>query len=356
VENLALLRADDNDISIALVQSGIEREDSGSLHTLGALFHEPFWVFTRRDFNLSSLRDLRGRRIAIGPEGSGVRPVALRVFEITGIADAVQTEPLGGEEAYAALQAGTVDVALFVASPQSPFLRKLFADGELKFHGLERVQAYQAALPRLKTVAIGEGQLDIPRNIPQAEMTLLASVVTLVVNEHFDTGLAPLVLEAAKDVLRQGGPLERPGDFPAARPGDFPLLPEADHYHRNGLPFLLRFLPYWSATMLVRLTVLLVPLVMLLIPLFRIAPPLYRWRTRRKIFRWYSHLRKIDERVRAGAIAQTYEEDLRTLHALQDEIMGVDVPLSYADELYDLHLHIEWVIRRLEQLHATAQA
>lgn len=348
VENLALLQARDNEVSIALVQSGIAEDDS-PLRSLGALFHEPLWVFTKRDFNLSSLHDLRGRRVAIGPEGSGTRPVALRVFALDGIADAVQTVPFGGDAAYDALRNKTVDVAMFIASPQSPFIRKLLLDPELRFLSLDRVRAYEAALPRLTTVPVGEGQLDLARNIPTEDRTLLSAVVTLVVNDRFYSGLAPLILEAAQDVLRQGAALERPGDFPAARPSDFPLLPEAEHYHRNGPPFLMRILPFWVATVLVRVVILLVPLAALLIPLIRIAPPLYAWQTRRKIFRWYSHLREVEQRLRSGAIRDTVDADVRKLHDLQDDILGVKVPLSYSDELYNLHLHIDWVIQRLER-------
>ncbi len=348
VENLSLLQATDNDVSIALVQSGIVRDGETRLRSLGALFHEPLWVFTRRDFNLPSLHDLRGRKVAIGPEGSGTRPVALRVFELNGFPDGVETVPLGGDEAYAALRNREVDVAMFVASPQSPFIRKLLVDPEVKFQGLNRVPAYQAAFPRLTTVAIGEGQLDLARNLPANERTLLSSVVTLVVNERFYSGFAPLVLQAAQDILRDGGALERPGEFPAPRPGDFPLLAEAEHYHRNGPPFLMRILPFWVATVLVRVAILLVPLIVVLVPLFRIAPPLYQWQTRRKIFRWYRHLREVDQRLHSGTIRETVEADLHRLRELQTEILAVQVPLSYADELYELHLHIDWVIRRLE--------
>src|SRR5690606_1804154 len=127
-----------------------------------------------------------------------------------------------------------------------------------------------------------------------------------------------LVLEAAKDVLRHGGSLERPGEFPAPRPTDFPLLAEADHYHRNGVPFLMRILPFWAATVLVRVIIFLIPLFVLLIPLFCLAPPIYQWQTRRRIFRWYSHLREIDSRIHNGAIRGTIDEDLRHLHELQD--------------------------------------
>ena len=216
--------------------------------------------------------------------------------------------------------------------------------------GLQRERAYRAALPLLTTVTVGEGQLDLARNVPRENRVLLASVATLVVNDRFHPGLAPLVLEAASDLEQDGGLLERPGEFPAARPVDFPLLAEAEHYHRYGQPLLMRFLPFWVGTIAVRVVILALPMVALLIPLLKVAPPLYRWRTRRRIFRWYRHLREVTQRLRSGEIRRSINEEIQRLHEIEDEILAVQVPLSYADELYDLHLHVEWVIRRVERM------
>jgi hypothetical protein len=284
--------------------------------------------------------------------------VALRVLELNGLMDAagpvVQVERIGGDEAADALRAGRVDAAFFVGAPQGVLIRRLLADRSLDFNGLRRERAYRAALPGLTTLTIGEGQLDLAANIPSEDRVMLSSVVTLVVNERFHPGLTPVVLETATKLLADGGTLERPGEFPAPMPRDFPLLAEADHYHRHGPPFLMRVLPFWAATIAFRAFILIVPLLAVLIPLFRMAPPLYQWRTRRRIYRWYSHLRAIDQRLSSGAIMDTVERDLQGLHKLQDEILKVDVPLSYSDELYDLHLHIEWVIQRLERAKAEA--
>ena len=130
------------------------------------------------------------------------------------------------------------------------------------------------------------------------------------------------------------------------------MLSEADHYHRFGPPFLMRYLPFWVATVAFRIVILVIPLLALLIPLMRITPPLYVWRTRARIYRWYKHLREIDQRIDSGTINATVDEDIAGLLKLEKEILKVQVPLSYADELYDLHLHIEWVLRRLERLKA----
>lgn len=356
-ENLRLLADESSGVTIALVQTGLPAPEGTELHALGSLFYEPFWVFTRTGLTLETLRDLRGRRVAVGAEGGGTLPVALSVLEANGLvgAGAVEAMRIGGAEAAEALRSGRVDAACFVGAPGGELIRGLLHDPALRFHGMRRERAYQATFPNLATLTVGEGQLDLAANIPADDRALLAATVSFVVNEHFHPGLTPAILEAAGALLHDGAALERPGEFPAARPTDYPLLAEAAHYHKHGPPFLMRYLPFWAATIAFRVFILLVPLLALLIPLFRLAPPLYQWRTRRRIFRWYSHLREVDQHLAAGAGADMISRDLERLNQLQDEILKVKVPHSYADELYDLHLHIEWVIRRLERARAAAK-
>ncbi|MCL4181083.1 MAG: ABC transporter substrate-binding protein [Verrucomicrobia bacterium] len=360
MENLGLLRSEEGAVSMALVQSGLvvseAVSDDTELRSLGSLFLEPMWVFHRRSLVLTSLRDLAGKRVAVGVEGSGTLPAARAILEANGLlgagADRVDAVRVGGEEAAEELLAGRLDAACFVAAPGNAVVNRLLREPELDFHGLRRGGAYQATFPRLMTLEIGEGQLDLAANVPDTDKTVLAAAVTLVVNDRYHPGLTPLILDAAAEVLRDGGALERPGEFPASYPTDFELLSEADHYHRFGPPFLMRYLPFWVATVAFRIVILVIPLLALLIPLVRITPPLYVWRTRARIYRWYKHLREIDQRIESGTINATVDEDIAGLLKLENEILKVQVPLSYADELYDLHLHIEWVLRRLERLKA----
>ena len=279
-ENLRLLDTPAEEVPIALVQTGLPKPEHASLHALGSLFYEPVWVFTRSDFGLSTLHDLRGRRIAAGVEGSGTLPVVLRVLEAIGLAGgdtpALEILRIGGTDAAAALRAGQVDAACFVGSPGGALLSELLHDRRLQFHGLRRARAFQSAFPNLATLTIGEGQLDLAANIPGEDRVMLAATVSLVVNDTFHPGLTPAILEAATALLREGGALERPSTFPAPRPTDYPLLAEADHYHKHGPPFLMRYLPFWAATIAFRVFILLVPMLALLIPLFRLAPPLYQ--------------------------------------------------------------------------------
>jgi TRAP-type uncharacterized transport system substrate-binding protein len=77
IENLRLLTADPPEVDIALVQGGVGGEAAyPGLESLAAVFYEPVWVFVRGTEPNTRLADLRGRRFAIGPEGSGTRALA----------------------------------------------------------------------------------------------------------------------------------------------------------------------------------------------------------------------------------------------------------------------------------------
>ena len=85
VENLALLQDAKSGVHVAFVQGGIGSPRSHpGLAALGSLYYEPLWLFTRLRA-LEDLRPLVGARIAVGPEGSGTRAVALRLLAENGL-------------------------------------------------------------------------------------------------------------------------------------------------------------------------------------------------------------------------------------------------------------------------------
>jgi hypothetical protein len=203
-----------------------------------------------------------------------------------------------------------------------------------------------ARYPFLTSVAITEGLLDLARNIPPQDRTTLASTATLVVNDRFHPAHTPLILDLLSQRLSKGGMLERPGEFPSARHVGIPLTKEAEHYLRNGPSFLQRYLPFWAASLVDRLIIFFVPLLVILIPLVKLAGPIYRWRIRSRIYTWYEILQEVERKMADGLIEDA-EQEVRRLDELTEELAAVDVPLSYADELYELKEHIGYVRRRL---------
>ncbi len=286
-----------------------------ALCSLASLYFEPLWIFTR----------------------GAAAPARLL---------------LGGMAAAEALLAGAADAAFFVASPESSVVRRLLEAEGVQVLGLARAEAYTRRYHFLSKLVLPEGVINFARTLPPRDIVLLAPTANLVVREDLHPALIVLLLQAAEEIHGAGGLFEKPGAFPAARHLDFPLHETARRFFKSGPPFLKRFLPFWAADLIDRLLVLLLPLVTLLIPLLRIVPPTYRWRVRSKIYRWYRELQAVDGKLEDLATMEQVGRNLAKLDRIETEVIQVSVPLAYADSLYHLRLHIDFVRGKLKQADA----
>ena len=345
VENIQLLEDPSKDVDVAFVQGGTGgTARSGELVSLASLYFEPLWVFTRASLGAEDMSGLRGRRLAVGPEGSGTRAIAELLLGANGIAtDSTFLLPLAGLEAAQALQAGGVDAAFFVASPQSAILREAVRLQGVTLMSFQRADAYTRLYPFLTKLVLPRGTLNLPADLPPRDTLLLAPAASLVVRNDFHPALVDLLLGAATEVHGGAGMFERALQFPSAENLEFPLSSEARRYFRTGPSFLARYLPFWAATLVDRMKVMLLPLITLLIPLFKVVPPTYRWRVRAKIYRWYRDLHAVDtalaERPKGGDLSDL----LRELDRIEAEVRRIVIPLSYSESHYNLRLHIEWL-------------
>ena len=81
IQNVGLLRARRSGVSVALIQGGITSEtEAPEIVSLGTVFYEPLWLFFRSGLKTGGLEGLRGRKIAVGPEGSGSRALSLELL------------------------------------------------------------------------------------------------------------------------------------------------------------------------------------------------------------------------------------------------------------------------------------
>src|SRR5512136_482092 len=122
VENLARLRDPRSGVSVAFVEAGIaSKEESSDLVSLGAVSFEPIWLFFRDLPHTTPAQALQGKRISIGPEGSGTRVVARRLLQLNGVEEtSVKLLGLSPEQAAEALLRSEIDAAVMLASWQSP--------------------------------------------------------------------------------------------------------------------------------------------------------------------------------------------------------------------------------------------
>jgi TRAP transporter TAXI family solute receptor len=339
-----------NEADIAFVQGGVSEDNSAyKLLSLGSLYYEPIWLFHRQSMPLSRLTQLAERKIAIGPKGSGTRTVALRLLGKNGIDDkTTQLLPITGQESASALLNGEIDALFMVASPDSQVIQQLLHNPQIRLMSFQRAEAYSRLSSFLSPVQLPQGIVDLKRNIPAQNVTLLVPTANLTIKKDFHPALSILLLQAAKEIHHDATFFSAKGEFPNTRGLEFPLSDVAERYYKNGPPFLMRFLPFWAAIMIDRLVVMLIPLVALLFPLFKIMPPLYRWRVRSKIYRWYRELQVVDDSAH-GQLLTTAQKQLliKELSRIENEVNKVKTPLSYADQVYNLLLHIDLVRKKV---------
>jgi TRAP transporter TAXI family solute receptor len=349
VDNLARVKSGQADVGI--VQTGLASDlGQDGVRSLGAAFYEPLWVFHRRDIRVEGLRDVEGRRVAIGPEGSGVRVLATLLLTEAGAAPESYTAvPLAGQAAAAALQAGEIDIAIVVSGPTAPWLPGLAGDPDINLLSVREAHALARRHPYLDEVMLYRGVLDLEAILPREDVMLIAPTAQIVVREDLHPAIQSLLIEAALAAHGGGSLLSDPGHFPASQLSDIAISDEAKRYYENGPSFLRRVFPYSVANFLERAWVLAIPLVTLMIPLIRAAPPLYRWRIRRKIYVWYNDLRDLESAGRAATSAEERTEVRAKLADLQEETGKVEVPVSYTDDLYRLRAHIRFVAELVDR-------
>ena len=339
-------------VSLGLVQGGTGDSDSyEELQSLGSLFYEPIWIFHRKNEPLEYLFQLRGKRVAIGENGSGTQPVALQLLQDNEVnQDNTSFLPLSSKEAAQQLIAGEIDAAFFVMSPSASLIPELLQNPAIDLMSFKRDLAYSSRYPYLTSVKLGEGMIDLENNIPHEDKILLATTASLLASKDLHPDLVYLLLRQLIQVHNRGGIFEKNTEFPSGRFVGFTMNNDASYYLENGPSWLQRIFPFWLATTLDRLKILLIPLLAVMFPLLKGAVPLYQFGIRFKIFRWYSKLYEIDQKVNKISDLSVIETEIEKMKVLQHEIVDqVSVPLSYMGEFYALRMHIKLVVERLEE-------
>jgi len=350
LEDLRMLNDTNSAVSISFLQGGLTTEnESPALVSLGTVFYEPLWFFYQGTNSDEGIESLRGRRISIGPEGSGTRSLVLELLARNEMTDFFgELLPLTPEETGEQLLEGEIDAAMMLASYHSPVVQRLLSSDSIQLVDFPRADAYVALYAFLNKVVVPAGFADLAANRPATNTVLLAPKASLVVRSDLHPAIQDLLLKAAEEVHSQPDVFQRSGEFPADQADGLPLSEHARQFYRSGQPFLQRHLPLWLAVFVGRLLVLLIPVVGILYPLFRFLPALYGWKMQRRVYLLYDRLRGIervwedqrDPNVKADLLSQLNELEVRA-----DRLW---VPVSSMGILYLFKEHVAQVRQRLE--------
>ena len=356
-ENLERLRSGQADI--AFVQSGSTSDGQAAqqanelgLVSLGSLFTEPVWLFLRDGVKAKSLTGLRGLRINLGPEGTGVPNLFRQILAVNGVEPKeLSIGTLENTPATVELLAGRIDGLVFSSAPEAPLIQMLLQTPGIRLFNFSQAEAYTRRLPFLTHVTLPRGIVDLGRDIPSQDYHLIAPTATLVARQDLHPALIDLFVKAAGGIHGGAGWFQQQGQFPSPKFTEIPVADEAAKYYRDGPPLLQRYMRFWVANLFERLWVVVVALAALIIPLSKIVPPLYVWRVRSRVYRWYGELRAV-EQAWEGALEEQREivraDLLHRLDEIEEQVNHISIPLAYADGLYGLRGHINIVRQRLK--------
>ncbi|MEJ8280940.1 TAXI family TRAP transporter solute-binding subunit [Pseudonocardia spirodelae] len=164
---------------------------------LARLYDDVTHVVARADSGLRGLDDLRGRRVSIGPGGSGYQPIAIRLLDVAGIgvAGLGTRAELGLTDAVAALREGRIDAFFWSGGVPTDGIRELAAQVPIRL--LELGTALDRMRDRFPVYSVAT----VPANtygLP-GPVSCLSVRNALLVTAGMDADLARALIRAAFD-------------------------------------------------------------------------------------------------------------------------------------------------------------
>lgn len=351
LDNLRRLKSSDSPADLGFIAGGLaDPAELKGLVSLGSIAYQPLWVFYRSPTPITRLSELAGKRIAIGPVGSGTRALALLLLQANGITGAPTTfVDVEASAASTALTDNKVDAVFLMGdSASTQTMRSLMRASDIQLYNFTQADAYVRRNAFLNKIVLPEGSIDFAKNLPAHDTFVVGPTVELVARKGFNSSLSDLLLDVAKEVHGRSSLLQRRGEFPAALEHDIPLSDDAMRYYKSGRGFFYRVIDsFWVASLLNRVAVAIVPLLLVLVPAIRFFPLAYRMRIQLRLYRWYRPLLRLERETFAPLDREQIPPLLARLNDIESGVNQLKVPASFASQFYWLRTHIAFVRDRL---------
>ena len=352
IENLKRLNDKSYRVDAGFVQDGMSSPaEANNLVSLGAIGYSPIWVFYRGQETFNYLSELKGKRIAIGPEGSGVRKFAIDLLKLNNsAAPPTVLLDLSSDAANKALLEGTVDAVMIIGAEDNALVKELLYAPKVKLMSFRQAEAYTRLIPALSHVVLPQGILDVSKKMPSQDVHLLSVTTSLIVRKDLHPALIYLLLDAAVEIHSDAGWVNKKGEFPTLKELSFPSSNYAERFYRSGRPFLLDYLPFGIAAFVDRTILFMFPVALILIPLIRSIPWVYSWRHRRKFYHWYRELKNLELEVMESSKLEDISGYHEKIDRIEASINRIPVPLAFFEEVYRLQEHVDLVRGKLIRL------
>ena len=259
LENLKRLENPTFKVDVGFVQAGVAKgKNTENLVSLGSMFYEPLHIFYRSEKPLDVLSQFKGKRLAIGEDGTGTQVLSLELLKRNGIEPGGPTTLLeiDDDEAAEALLEGLLDAAFMMSdSASSRLVHDLMRKPGIRLFDFSQADAYTRRISYLNKTVLPKGSIDFGKNIPEQDINLISPTVELIARADLHPALSDLLLEAATEVHSRAGLTNKRGEFPSPRENEYRISPDAVRYYKSGKSFLYRYMPFQLASLLNRMVV-----------------------------------------------------------------------------------------------------
>jgi TRAP transporter TAXI family solute receptor len=231
------LAFDDSETAYVAFQRGTSADPRphAGLRAVAVLFPTVVQVAARRDANIRSIKDLRGKRIEVsGPYDSSIEQAARIVLESYGLDYHSVTPVFGSATAADSLRRGDIDAVILFVPLQYWLMREIADTVDVRLIPIEhdKIAAIQDRNHFLKSTAIPAGTY---RGQDEDVLTLGEDIL-LVCRQNLAEGLVfaltKTLFEASEDLVR-AHPAASAIDPERGPTGSIPLHPGAARYYRD---------------------------------------------------------------------------------------------------------------------------
>lgn len=238
-------------IDIGFVAQDIGNREYPEVTAVATIAMEPLFIFCSESLKVKNLQDLKGRRLAVSPPGSGTRAVAEFILGVYGVtAQNTTFLPITLGESREAVRNDLVDAAFFLLPPGNKIISELALDPKLRILSMPQADALASNLGFVRHVTIHEGGFDYLRNIPSQDIQLVAIPVTLIIKKDIKPAIVTMVTQLVKTHFENATLVSQPGELLSIHAPSIPVNIHAESVLKNGLPYVYRALPFSLAALI----------------------------------------------------------------------------------------------------------
>src|SRR5262249_30978251 len=149
-------------VDVAFVQAGMAEslETMDDLCSLAAIDSQPLWIFVPSDLRIASLRELKGRKVIVGPPKSGTDALARLLLKEYGVTNEnSELQNLSMDESRQALLQKKADAAFIVCSYDADVLKELLSEKGVRLVSLDSQAALSRHFRYLRSIELPKGAI-----------------------------------------------------------------------------------------------------------------------------------------------------------------------------------------------------